>query len=193
MTFFFLGDSLTLGCGDAAALGWPGRLASAVMASGADPTWYNLGVRANTTAKILARWREEVERRALPDQDLKLVFSFGVADVANDVDFGTSVTNAETILRDAALLAPTLFIGPMPVADPDRTERIAALSGEYETLCARQGVPCVRVIDELRGSGTYALALAENDHVHPSAKGYATLAELLLKTDIVRDFLGLEP
>ncbi|WP_316897080.1 GDSL-type esterase/lipase family protein [Pseudodesulfovibrio indicus] len=193
MTLFFLGDSLTLGCGDGDGLGWPGRLASAVMASGQDLTWYNLGVRANTTAKILARWSEEVERRVLPGQEIGLVFSFGVADVANDVDFADSLANAERILTGAAAMGPTLLVGPMPVADQARTERIAALSDGYGPVCARLGVPYVPVLGALRDSRAYVDALAENDTVHPSAKGYATLAELLLKTNAVRDFLGLEP
>lgn len=192
MITFFIGDSLTLGCGDETGLGWPGRLASALMREGHDLTWYNLGVRANTTTKIRERWKEEVTRRFLPGQNTRLVFSFGVADIANDVDAKTSFENAEAILAEAKALGPTLFIGPMPVGDQDRTEHIIQLSLGFESVCERLGVPHVPVIGFLRESAAYAAALAAYDNVHPAAKGYATLAEYLVQTHAVREFLGLE-
>lgn len=192
MITLFFGDSLTLGCGDETALGWPGRIAAVLMGKSRDLTWYNLGVRANTTTKLRARWRDEAERRFLPGQDVRLVFSFGVADVANDVSPEDSFANAEAILGEAKALAPTLFIGPKPVGDPARTARIAHLSEEFETLCARLAVPCVPVLGALRQADGYAAALAANDNVHPAAAGYALLADLLLQTETVRSFFGLE-
>jgi len=192
MITFFIGDSLTLGCGDEAGLGWPGRLASAMMHQGQDLTWYNLGVRANTTTKIRERWEEEVTRRFLPGQNTRLVFSFGVADISNDVSAKTSFDNAEAILSEAKALGPTLFIGPMPVGDQDRNERIIQLSLGFESVCERLGVPHVPVIGFLRESDAYASALEAYDNVHPTAKGYATLAEYLMQTHPVREFLGLD-
>ncbi|OIQ50999.1 hypothetical protein BerOc1_02944 [Pseudodesulfovibrio hydrargyri] len=192
MITFFIGDSLTLGCGDEAGLGWPGRLASAMMRHGQDLTWYNLGVRANTTTKIRDRWKEEVTRRFLPGQNTRLVFSFGVADISNDVPAKTSFDNAEAILAGAKALGPTLFIGPMPVADQDKNERIVQLSLGFESVCERLGVPHVPVTGFLLESDAYAKALAAHDNVHPTAKGYATLAEYLMQTHAVREFLGLD-
>jgi lysophospholipase L1-like esterase len=192
MITFFIGDSLTLGCGDEAGLGWPGRLASALMHQGQDLTWYNLGVRANTTTKIRDRWKEEVTRRFLPGRNSRLVFSFGVADISNDVPAKTSFENAEAILSEAKGLGPTLFIGPMPVGDQDRNERIIQLSLGFESVCERLGVPHVPVIGFLRESDAYTKALEAYDNVHPAAKGYATLAEYLMQTHAVREFLGLD-
>ncbi|EGB16428.1 lipolytic protein G-D-S-L family [Pseudodesulfovibrio mercurii] len=192
MIAFFIGDSLTLGCGDASGLGWPGRIASAMMHAGHDLTWYNLGVRANTTTKIRERMRTEVTRRFLPGQDTRLILSFGVADIANDVPAALSYDNAEAILAEAMSIGPTLFIGPMPVGDPERTEHIVQLSLGFESVCDRLGVPHVPVIGFLRDSAAYTSALADYDNVHPAAKGYATLADYLLQTHAVRDFLGLE-
>jgi lysophospholipase L1-like esterase len=192
MITFFIGDSLTLGCGDATGLGWPGRIATALMRGGRDLTWYNLGVRANTTIKLRDRWRDEVARRFLPGQNARLIFSFGVADIANDVPAQTCYDNAEAILSEAKDIGPTLFIGPMPVGDPDKTERITQLSLGLETVCDRLGVPCVPVIQSLKDSAPYASALAAYDNVHPAAEGYDILAELLLKSDAVRNFLDLE-
>jgi lysophospholipase L1-like esterase len=192
MITFFIGDSLTLGCGDEAGLGWPGRLASAMMHAGQDLTWYNLGVRANTTTKIRDRWKDEVTRRFLPGQNTLLVFSFGVADVSNDVPAKTSFENAETILSGAKEVGPTLFIGPMPVADQEKNERIVQLSLGFESVCERLGVPHVPVAGFLRESNAYAMALEAYDNVHPAAEGYATLAEYLMQTHAVREFLGLD-
>ncbi|WFS63514.1 GDSL-type esterase/lipase family protein [Pseudodesulfovibrio thermohalotolerans] len=192
MITFFIGDSLTLGCGDATGLGWPGRIATVLMRGGRDLTWYNLGVRANTTIKLRDRWRDEVARRFLPGQNARLIFSFGVADIANDVPAQTCYDNAEAILSEAKDIGPTLFIGPMPVGDPDKTERITQLSLGLETVCDRLGVPCVPVIQSLKDSAPYASALAAYDNVHPAAEGYDILAELLLKSDAVRNFLDLE-
>jgi lysophospholipase L1-like esterase len=192
MITFFIGDSLTLGCGDEDGLGWPGRLASAMMRGGQDLTWYNLGVRANTTIKIRDRWKDEVTRRFLPGQNTRLVFSFGVADVSNDVPAKTSFENAETILSGAKEVGPTLFIGPMPVADQEKNERIVQLSLGFESVCERLGVPHVPVAGFLRESNAYAMALEAYDNVHPAAEGYATLAEYLMQTHAVREFLGLD-
>ena len=192
MATLFFGDSLTLGCGDETGLGWPGRIVAAIMRRERDLTWYNLGVRANTTTKLRDRWRQEADRRLLPGRDIRLIFSFGVADVSNDVPPQDSFDNAETILAEAKELAPTLFIGPMPVADPAKTGRITHLSEGFEAICARLAVPCVPVLGDLRDSAAYASALAANDNVHPAAGGYALLADLLLQTDTVRSFFGLE-
>eukprot|EP00831_Metopus_contortus_P066691 TRINITY_DN59493_c0_g1_i1.p3 TRINITY_DN59493_c0_g1~~TRINITY_DN59493_c0_g1_i1.p3 ORF type:complete len:196 (+),score=60.30 TRINITY_DN59493_c0_g1_i1:585-1172(+) len=188
----FLGDSLTLGYGDKTGMGWTGRITTALLEHGLDVTAYNLGVRANTTEKLLERWRPEVERRILPGIDLKLIFSFGVADVANNVPSDASHDNAARILSKAMITAPTLVIGPPPVGEPSKYERIVALSQGFSALCEDLEIPYVPVIDAMRGSSVYTQALEAFDNVHPSADGCAALAEYLLQTNTVRHFFGLE-
>ncbi|MEK9967464.1 MAG: GDSL family lipase, partial [Rhodospirillaceae bacterium] len=53
----FIGDSITVGSGDAGFLGWPGHLCVAETARGHDLTLYNNGVRGDTSAMIRPRWR----------------------------------------------------------------------------------------------------------------------------------------
>ena len=77
MRICFLGDSFVNGTGDDDCLGWTGRICSSARRSGRDVTHYNLGVRRDTSADILARWRQEAERRLSPDLGGRLVFAFG--------------------------------------------------------------------------------------------------------------------
>lgn len=51
----FVGDSFVNGIGDERALGWAGRLCAAANARGVPVTYYNLGVRRNTSKDILLR------------------------------------------------------------------------------------------------------------------------------------------
>jgi len=78
----FVGDSLTNGTGDDAFLGWPGRLCAAECRRGHELTCYNLGVRADTSVLIAARWREECAARLLEPYQGGLVFAFGNNDTA---------------------------------------------------------------------------------------------------------------
>ena len=48
MRVVFVGDSLTVGVGDPAYLGWVGRLCAAAPLAGLELTAYNLGVRSET-------------------------------------------------------------------------------------------------------------------------------------------------
>src|SRR5262245_46811519 len=78
MRICFIGDSLVAGTGDPEYLGWAGRISAAARRRGHDVTCYNLGIRGNTSAQILARWRSEAEARFVEGQDCRLIFSFGV-------------------------------------------------------------------------------------------------------------------
>ena len=53
----FVGDSLVLGTNDDAYLGWPARLVQRETRAGHDVSLYNLGIRADTSEMIAARWR----------------------------------------------------------------------------------------------------------------------------------------
>jgi len=195
MILFYFGDSLTLGCGDPSWLGWPGRISGKLMSHGKTVTAaYNLGVRANTTLKVADRLQREVETRLLPhlDAECRLVFHLGVADVMNDVDPDDTLAAAETILTQAKTFGEVLLIGPTPVGDGSRTERIAAISDRLEALCEVLDVPFVPVLASMRQSDTFQTALADGDSIHPAAMGYAALAECILQSEPARKYFGLE-
>ena len=128
----FIGDSLVNGTGDEAALGWAGRLCAIANASDIPVTYYNLGIRRNTSKDILLRWESECTLR-LPDFcDGRIVLSCGVNDTAIEngrvrVDFAESCANVRAILCGAKQYT-VLMVGPPPVLDDEQNERIESLS-----------------------------------------------------------------
>lgn len=80
MRVCFTGDSIVNGTGDDDGLGWVGRIVAKLRAHGRDITYYNLGIRRDTSADVAARWRDEIERGLPPRFTRRLAFSFGAND-----------------------------------------------------------------------------------------------------------------
>ncbi|BBK31364.1 lysophospholipase L1-like esterase [Stella humosa] len=179
----FFGDSMVNGTGDDACLGWVGRACAAARRGGRDLTCYNLGIRRDTSADVLARWQGEADRRLPPEHDGRLVFSFGANDCCEGEDAGVRVAphrvlaNAETILATALKRRPTLMVGPFPICDPAVDRRTALLSAELAALCARLGVPFLEVFAIAAGSAAWVGEVAAGDGAHPNAGGYALVAQ----------------
>ena len=112
----FIGDSITVGTGDDAFLGWPGRLCAAARSQGCDLTLYNLGIRGETSEDIRRRWRQEAERRLPATMNCALVFAFGINDCAVEngvklrVELEQTVVNARAILNEAKAWLPAIFV-----------------------------------------------------------------------------------
>lgn len=184
MRICFIGDSFVNGTGDPACLGWAGRISAAARAEGRDVTCYNLGIRRDTSRDIARRWFDEATRRLPPDQDGRLVFSFGVNDcVAEDgeqrVSTDESLTNARNMLSRARQWKPTLFVGPPPIADDVVNARVESLSGALVSLCSELDVPCLTVFQPLSEADIWKREVAEGDGAHPGAGGYGLLAEMV--------------
>jgi acyl-CoA thioesterase-1 len=185
MRICFLGDSFVNGTGDDDCLGWTGRICSSARRSGRDVTHYNLGVRRDTTADILARWRKPNGAMS-PDPGGRLVFAFGsndcVADCAGSVRIARdkALDNAHSILSEASKWLPTLMIGPAPVSfDAAADDRIAALSEELGRVCAGIGIPYLPVFTALATSGIWSQEAARGDGTHPNSGGYAEFAAIV--------------
>jgi lysophospholipase L1-like esterase len=181
MVICFFGDSLTLGTGDAACLGWAGRICVQALSRGRALTCYNLGARRHSSADILARWREESGRRALPGSATRLVFSFGVADAVDrdgrrNLPAADTAANARELLGQALEGHEVLFVGPPPVASGPLTARIRELNRELGTVCAQLGVGYFDMFGRLVSSGAYLADVAANDGIHPTGAGYAEMA-----------------
>jgi lysophospholipase L1-like esterase len=179
-----VGDSFVAGAGDPACLGWIGRLASQARNAGHDVTLYNLGIRRDTSADIAARWQTETARRLPAEHPARMVFAFGVNDCA--VENGArrlpetaTLKNAALILKHAAARAPTLMVGPPPIADAEANTRIAALDQALAALCARIAQPYVAVFAALAADPVWMHEAAAGDGAHPGASGYACLAALV--------------
>ena len=180
----FIGDSFVNGTGDPDCLGWAGRLCAAVRRAGHDLTYYNLGVRRETSADIAARWRGEVMPRLPTTAVGRLVFSFGVNDTTEEegaprVPLAASLDYLRDILAAAAPRFSTLVVGPPPIADAVQNARIGALSAAFAELCADHAVPYLEVCRPLVQSAVWCAEVAAGDGAHPNAGGYRELAGLV--------------
>jgi len=183
----FVGDSFVNGTGDEAALGWAGRLCAAAQAKGLSITYYNLGIRRNTSRDILQRWEEECTQRlpeSLASVDCRVVFSFGVNDTV--IENGTqrvllqeSLDNARLMLQKAQTLCTVLWVGPPPVVDAAHNERIHVLSETFSHLANELNVPYISVLPALVANEEYKQEVKENDGAHPRSEGYAELAHII--------------
>jgi lysophospholipase L1-like esterase len=163
--------------GDPEALGWVGRVAA-----GLSMTAYNLGVRRETSAQVVARWRAEARPRIAPGADTRVVFSFGANDATME-EGRLRATPDDTVraLREAltgaaALGLPALVVGPPPVADAVHAGRIEALAGRLAAAC---DVPFLDVTGALRRAGPWVPEARAGDGAHPGAGGYEQLAALV--------------
>ncbi len=199
MTFLvtcFVGDSITLGTGDGDCLGWPARIAAAERGRGHDLTVYNLGVRAQTTAQIRARWRAECADR-LPDHlPGRLIFNFGTNDtrVVDDqiaLPVAESAANARAMIEEAlAWEKPVLWVGQVPVDETNQplesimgitfwfaNERVRQTNEAFKEIAAELGVPFLDLFSVLNGDPTWEEPHKKGDSVHPTTTGYAMMAE----------------
>ncbi len=198
MRICFFGDSFVNGTGDDEALGWPGRLVAAARQRGLDVTYYNLGVRRDTSDDIAARWRDEAHRRLPPDCNPRLAFSFGTNDAATAetggprVSLERSLLNAGNILLAACTLAPTLMIGPLPVLhDPQANARSRELSLGLGDLCYRLGIPFLETATFISQCEPWSREVAAGDGAHPNKAGYAALAAYIAAWPAYERWLGM--
>ena len=193
MHILFFGDSLTLGYGDEAQLGWPGRLCRAAMdrAGPLGLTAYNLGLRRNQVAQVRARWQEEAERRLMPGEPALLVFCLGAVDALHSLPEPHTVEEARLLLTEARDAAPCLLLSPPPVADPEGRARIASLARAFSGLAQGLHIPYLDVYHALAASDAYTASLATLDGIHPDGAGHDLLARLVEGWDAWNDALKL--
>ncbi|MFE0458851.1 GNAT family N-acetyltransferase [Kitasatospora sp. NPDC058965] len=186
----FLGDSFVQGLGDPEYRGWVGRVLERVgVAEPFELSVFNLGIRRNSSADALARWRGEVGARLLAGADNRLVVSLGSNDAMPGEDGAPRVDRVDflrnvTELLDGALELGlrVLVVGPPPVVcgGPEHLERLVAVVPELAARCAERGVPFVDVTGALAEDEVWVGEATAADGAHPGAAGYARLAELVL-------------
>ncbi len=200
----FVGDSLVLGTNDDRFQGWPGRVCQREVAAGHDVTVYNLGIRAQTSVQVAARWRAECAERLLDIHPTALVFSFGINDIADEndarrVSFEESVTTARTMMTEAIGWQPTLWVGPTPVNDADQpfrsaptvayqfsSARAAELSDAFADVARDLNIPYLDLFTPLAANDAWLKSFRAGDGVHPTAPGYAIIAERVAGWDAWR-------
>ncbi|WP_017314422.1 GDSL-type esterase/lipase family protein [Mastigocladopsis repens] len=181
----FLGESFVNGTGDPTYLGWTGRICIDAHKKGYDITFYNLGVRRETSTELKQRWLREVSYRLPKEYDGRVVFSFGVNDMVlingkPRVELAESIENARSILTAAKQLYPVLMVGPPPYADTEqdkRNQRIANLSKQLALVCQERDIPYLDIFPILEKSNIWLDEARANDGAHPRAAGYAEFAE----------------
>lgn len=187
----FVGDSFVNGAGDPECLGWTGRVCANADKKGYDITYYNLGIRRDTSTDITKRWLQEVSLRLPKEYDGRVVFSFGLNDTTLEnsktrVDLADSIKNTREILSEAQKLYPVLMVGPAPYAekeDPQRKQRTIDLSKQYGLICNELNVPYLDVFPILEKSNIWINEARANDGVHPKAGGYAEFAQIVENWD----------
>ena len=187
----FVGDSFVNGTGDSECLGWTGRVCAHANKKGYDITYYNLGIRRDTSTDIAKRWLQEVSLRLPKEYDGRVVFSFGLNDTTVEngktrVDLVDSIKNASEILSKAQKLYPVLMVGPAPYAeqkDGQRTNRNTDLSKQFALICNELNIPYLDLFPILEKSNIWINEARANDGVHPRAGGYAEFAQIVENWD----------
>jgi lysophospholipase L1-like esterase len=184
MRICFFGDSFVNGTGDPAFLGWAGRSCLAARHAGIDITYYNLGIRRDTSEDILRRWHTEAVARLPGDIDGRLIFSFAVNDCVVDgglqrVTYEATLANARTVFEQATRWKTTLMVGPPPIADADLNQRVRRLSAGLGSLCGEIAVPYLDTFQTLVNDERWMRDVAAYDGAHPGAAGYALFGEIV--------------
>lgn len=185
-TFFFFGDSLTLGVNDPSLRGWIGQLCSVSGVPVPPATFYNMGARKHSSAAIARRWKSEVEARLIPESQPRLLFTFGVVDMVvapagqQNLSIEDSVENARAILVEAVETygkKNVVMVSPFPVVNIEHRERIGKLSAAYLDMCADYDISYVDIFSKLSQHEPYLNNLS--DGVHPGEEGNAIIADAL--------------
>jgi acyl-CoA thioesterase I len=187
-----VGDSYVTGYGDPKALGWVGRVITRTPHDQIDLTVHSLGIRGDSSAGVLARWREETGRRWHEGADNRLVVAVGANDVGQGISLARSRLNLANVVDEAitARLRP-LVVGPPPWLDPAVNERLEAVVGAQRDVCDRRGVTYVDCFTPLRSHEQWYADLGAGDGVHPGQAGYGLLAWLVLHSGWTT-WLGLD-
>ena len=180
----FLGESFVNGTGDRTHLGWTGRLCQALSQRGDRVTYYNLGIRRETSTELLERWQQECDRRLPPGCHHRVVFSFGVNDTTVEngrkrVALARSLENARQILSVAQQLYPVVMVGLAPLTDLQQNIRINELSDRFAQLCETLNIPYLDIFTPLNQSAIWMEEAAAGDGAHPDAAGYTELAQII--------------
>lgn len=194
----FVGDSITHGTGDETLLGWPLRAGQAEVARGHDVTVYNLGIRADTSALVAARWEAECAARLKPAFTCATVFAIGINDSAYEksaaldgqrVPLDRSLETIGGMLAKARQFGSVLWVGPTPVVEAMmpldrlpgviydfRNDEIAAFNESYAARAGDLGVPYLDLFTPFSADPAWEAALRKSDGLHPNSEGYVMMA-----------------
>jgi len=178
----FVGDSFVNGTGDETALGWAGRLCAATSRD-SSVTYYNLGIRRNTSKDILLRWKHECAIRLPGFCDGRVVISCGVNGTVIEggqlrVRPDGSREYVREILRGVNKYK-VLMVGPPPIGEEEQDARIQAVSTAFSREAEVLGVPYIDLFCALASDASYKQEVSSNDGAHPRSGGYTKIAKII--------------
>jgi len=178
-----VGDDLVAGVGDPRSLGWVGRVGARTSRTDAEVTLFGLGVPAETTADLLARWGAETQRRfaGATAEDCRLVVGLGHEDVRLGLSLPRSRLNLANVLDECAARGlPVFVVGPPPAPQEGWNAKVAELSAAFSDVCLRRGIRYVDCFTPLVAHEDWLTDLAAGDGIHPGQAGYGLMAWLVL-------------
>jgi len=177
----FIGDAYVAGYGDPKGLGWVSRVVGRTAHADVDITAYQLGVRDETSADVLARWRIECPPRWKGHSEKRLVVAVGHNDAVSAMSTARVRLNLANILDDAAASGVAAFaVGPTPTLDADLNARLEIVVEAQADVCARRGVPYVDCYRPLISHEQWHSDLGAAGGVYPGQAGYGLIAWLVL-------------
>ena len=209
----FVGDSITHGTGDETLLGWTYRVGQTEAAKGHDVTVYNLGIRADTSLLVEARWEVEVMSRLKLEMNCGTVWAIGINDSAHEktantdglrVPLDKSVDRISRMIAAAQAIGPALWVSPTPVIEEMmpidrlpgvvydfRNERIQEYSSAFAAKAMEIGVPYLDLFSSLAGNPEWEESLRASDGLHPNADGYVMMAARVTAWDAWRNWFDV--
>lgn len=192
----FIGASTAAGAGDEEGLGWPGRLRRMIPHAEDRFTFYNLGIRSNTSAMIAARWRRETHARLGEGAPGWVMLTMGNNDAAEFEDgalrapLAETLANARAILGECSKLRRTLWVGPTPVDEAKmpfysaqlgrnltfRNARLREFAQRFAEIAAQLSVPYFDLFAALENDPEWGRSVSQNDGLHPRGAGYEAAA-----------------
>ena len=180
----FIGDSLVNCTGDETCLGWAGRLCMSAIKSGYRVTYYNMGIRRDTSHDILMRLENECLLRLPMTCDARMVISCGVNDTVLEngqsrVKLKNSRNHIQKILTTAKSKYKVIMVGPAPVNDNLQNKRIQELNDIFSNEANLIGIPYIETFSLLEFDDSYRKEISLNDGSHPGSEGYIKLANII--------------
>ncbi len=195
-TFYFFGDSITLGVNVTICDSWTGLVNIYLKSHGLPippTTFYNLGARKHSTKSIEARFESEFKARNLPESESYFIIMCGTVDMAAPtgtpvLKIDLSIEYLEKLLTKAKSLGKCLFLSPPPVKNEDHSNRIADLAQEQEKLCQKLDIDYINLHQVL--SSTYPNYIASlEDGIHPQEMGNVAISEIICKSQTFQNWI----